>query len=395
MSEPEANDERGLEEILASIRKSLTEPAQTVETGNLEPGGRLASPLDAANRAGEEPSSEAAAAPSDVGERAEARDAQATRAASAEDPEPGSEPPRQDPLWFLRPSRAAVDAAPTPPQAAEDGKSTGEAEAGVESPAAGALTATPQGIARDVEAATPAAHGASTETAEDAHLAQEGDQPLDVKLTQPHVLRKSFPPLFGEAPPAPAPMPAAAQPDIPASAVAAFVERIKAPFFETRAAASEPRVSLAALTGIPPAPVGRELDTIAHAAGAAASEPSTHERRGARRNFMTWKTVRRASEEPLLGADLPSGPTAAEPPAAEASGVTPRTGEPGALPNGEAAPAVAPLPATPALEAIIAELLEPVLRQWLETRLPRLVEGAIREEVARQLRKSDAGDAAS
>ena len=38
-----------------------------------------------------------------------------------------------------------------------------------------------------------------------------------------------------------------------------------------------------------------------------------------------------------------------------------------------------------ALEEMIGQLLEPVLRQWLENNLPRIVEAAIREEVARGL----------
>jgi cell pole-organizing protein PopZ len=43
-------------------------------------------------------------------------------------------------------------------------------------------------------------------------------------------------------------------------------------------------------------------------------------------------------------------------------------------------------PQTRALEEAIAQLLDPVLRQWLETNLPPLVQAAIREEVARVLR---------
>jgi hypothetical protein len=45
-------------------------------------------------------------------------------------------------------------------------------------------------------------------------------------------------------------------------------------------------------------------------------------------------------------------------------------------------------PQSKALEQAIAQLLEPLLRKWLESNLPRLVETAIREEVARGL-KSD------
>ena len=32
---------------------------------------------------------------------------------------------------------------------------------------------------------------------------------------------------------------------------------------------------------------------------------------------------------------------------------------------------------------MVAELLEPVIRQWLDSNLPRLIEKAVREEVAR------------
>ena len=37
------------------------------------------------------------------------------------------------------------------------------------------------------------------------------------------------------------------------------------------------------------------------------------------------------------------------------------------------------------LEQVVGELLEPVIRQWLETNLPRLVEKVVREEVARAI----------
>jgi cell pole-organizing protein PopZ len=34
---------------------------------------------------------------------------------------------------------------------------------------------------------------------------------------------------------------------------------------------------------------------------------------------------------------------------------------------------------------VIAELLEPVIRHWLDNNLPRMVEKVVREEVARSL----------
>jgi cell pole-organizing protein PopZ len=66
--------------------------------------------------------------------------------------------------------------------------------------------------------------------------------------------------------------------------------------------------------------------------------------------------------------------------ARHAEGATPAAGP-------VAGAGLAPLPPTQGLQAAIAQLLEPVLRQWVEITLPRLVETAIREEVARQLSK--------
>ena len=40
---------------------------------------------------------------------------------------------------------------------------------------------------------------------------------------------------------------------------------------------------------------------------------------------------------------------------------------------------------TRALEQVVAGLLEPVIRQWLQSNLPRLIEKAVREEVVRAL----------
>jgi cell pole-organizing protein PopZ len=52
-------------------------------------------------------------------------------------------------------------------------------------------------------------------------------------------------------------------------------------------------------------------------------------------------------------------------------------------------PAAKPAPATAlsarTLEQVIAELLEPVIRHWLEDNLPRMVEKVVREEVARAI----------
>ena len=53
--------------------------------------------------------------------------------------------------------------------------------------------------------------------------------------------------------------------------------------------------------------------------------------------------------------------------------------------NGAAHAAPAGGPGTRTLEQVIAELLEPVIRHWLDNNLPRMVEKVVREEVARSL----------
>jgi cell pole-organizing protein PopZ len=55
--------------------------------------------------------------------------------------------------------------------------------------------------------------------------------------------------------------------------------------------------------------------------------------------------------------------------------------------NGAAAAKPAPVVMPPArtLEQVVGELLEPVIRHWLENNLPRMVEKVVREEVARAI----------
>ena len=98
-------------------------------------------------------------------------------------------------------------------------------------------------------------------------------------------------------------------------------------------------------------------------------------------------------------ASLPFAPTVAvvaPPPPAEVELPT----MPVAEARSDAVPVQAPLPAdsapapspepvgalpTRALEQVVGEMLEPVIRQWLQTNLPRLIEKAVREEVVRAL----------
>jgi cell pole-organizing protein PopZ len=83
--------------------------------------------------------------------------------------------------------------------------------------------------------------------------------------------------------------------------------------------------------------------------------------------------------------------TSAEAPTVEAKlGVQPQAASM-AMPTALAEPASAKStsagagPQARTLEQVIGELLEPVIRQWLEANLPRLVEELVRKEVARAI----------
>jgi cell pole-organizing protein PopZ len=398
MSKPEAQDESGLGEILASIRKSLAEPVQPVEERKEELGDKLAAPIDdgadkaeAAVHASDAAAAAAGKLPDDgVGAPA------GERAAAA-----GGEPRRRDPLWFLRAAREHEEAASDPTMAQAASPAAGDdAPAGLhaEEPT---LEPGPQGGDVDRAAAATTTPTRGAEAGKDAPQAG-AEAPVAIRLTQPHDLRKSFPPLFGEAPPVPAPMPIAAQADIPATAVTAFIERIKTPFFETgvsAVAAPEAGEGLAALETAPQthAASGPSLAAMREPAALDRFTPlreGTPEPPVPERDVVLAAVSLESPQGPSEGQSLQSAAAIAarEP---ERAAAPLRAGEPVRHANGAAAAGVAPLPATAGLEAIIAELLEPVLRQWLETRLPGLIETAIREEVARQLRKPGAGDTTS
>jgi cell pole-organizing protein PopZ len=397
MSKPEAQDESGLDEILSSIRKSLAEPAQPVEERKEELGGKLAAPIDegadtaeAAVHASDAEPAAAGKLPDDgvgtpAGERAAA---------------PGGEPRRRDPLWFLRAAGEHEEAASGPMAQAASPAAGDDAPAGLhaEEPT---LEPGPQGGDVDRAAAATTTPTRGAEAGNDAPQAS-AEAPVAIRLTQPHDLRKSFPPLFGEAPPVPAPMPIAAQADIPATAVTAFIERIKTPFFESGVAAVAARESGEGHAALEIAPQTHAANgpSLAAMREPDALDPFTPLREGTprppvpERDVVLTAVSLESPQGPSEGQSLQSAAAIAarEP---ERSGAPLRAGEPDRHANGAAAAGVAPLPATAALEAIIAELLEPVLRQWLETRLPGLIETTIREEVARQLRKPGAGDATS
>jgi hypothetical protein len=86
-----------------------------------------------------------------------------------------------------------------------------------------------------------------------------------------------------------------------------------------------------------------------------------------------------AADKPSLAGLIPSAPPAEAKPFIDPLSEL----RPGASPEGAPAATGGDALPTRALEQMVAELLEPVIRQWLNTNLPRLIEKAVREEVAR------------
>src|SRR5581483_3790872 len=225
-----------------------------------------------------------------------------------------------------------------------------------------------------------------------------------VKLSRPEVLRASLPPLFGEDvdhPPASArlspempanPLTARTRPSFPPSQAPDDFGKPPAGGLGTartepslplpqRPGAAEEKSAFKAETGPGPAEAGlpflSETPKPAPQAAAAGAAAGLGELR----------------PEPLVAAAPASEPILASA-AAERALAEDEAGRE-AKPNGAAAPqdgasveaAAAPAAAPPGrtLEQVVGELLEPVIRHWLESNLPRMVEKVVREEVARAI----------
>jgi hypothetical protein len=296
MSKPDAAS-GSLENILASIRKSLSEqatdapsetpaaPAKPPKEPPLQRKGGLTQRLAGASSEASAP--KAGQAGDDLADMLEeqiANPAPATKPAAAVSEAKTSEakPPEEDPLWFLtrtdEPVAAEAAAAPT--------------------------------VAAESAGASPAAAA----------------EPI---LTRPEVLRASMPPFFGST----AEAAKAEQP--PVEARTASVSAAQPP----RPPEVAPVVAAASHGA---AHQGRPVDAGAAAATAAAQPP---------------------------GGSLPlrNG-------LAGRHGETP--GEARATPAGDT-------PHIRALESAVLELLKPMLSQWLERNMPRLVAEALKDEAAR------------
>jgi uncharacterized protein len=155
------------------------------------------------------------------------------------------------------------------------------------------------------------------------------DPAAETKLTRPEVLRASMPPFFGSSAEATTPTPVAVDPVAQASG-----SQVTRPY--------------GSVSPTPAAPAGAdagmalEVSLVAAAAEAAATRP----------------------------------PQPAPQPAPNGRGTAVAQPPPGPVLAGDT-------PLTRALESVVLDLLRPMLRQWLDENMPRLVAEALSEEVQR------------
>ncbi len=191
----------------------------------------------------------------------------------------------------------------------------------------------------------------------------------EISLTRPETLRRSFPPLFGAGEASPA-RPA----DIPfdrlkpAEPVNATPTRAETPVVPT------PAVTEKILAAASPA-------TLAQEPVVEAAKPAAPVETKARAAEPVVPVVVKAAilPEPMVEV----APMVREAPVAEVAAAADVAEAVGTAPKPDAAAALQGQP----LQEVIARLLEPVIQQWLEAHLPGMVEAAIREEVERQFKK--------
>lgn len=359
MSKPESTGAKSLEEILASIRKSLADeapreprtPSLEAPQPQLKPltpdiggpaqpasapakgGGMLSAKL--ANGTGRGPSLDPDLSELLAGEPKKAaspflRDP--GKPAAAKPPADDDKDQDKDPLWFL--SRLSAAAAGP----------TGEGSAA---------------RARDAaKAPTPPAE--------------------EIKLSRPETLRASLPPLF-DAPAEPAATVAKSE----RSEKNGKAEAASGPTARTQPRVLTPLLDPTPAPGPAPTPAKEAPEPIKGLGKAEPSAPSFFGSAPAafRDEPAALKPspgLMPAADKPTLAGLTPSAPPVeAKPPSDPLSEL-----RPGAPPASAPAATGDALP-TRALEQMVAELLEPVIRQWLHSNLPRLIEKAVREEVAR------------
>ena len=331
MSKSESAGAKSLEEILASIRKSLAE-----EASDRAPEGRSTPAGPAQAQPKPSASAPAKAAGPLAGKLAGALNGSAHR--------PLSDPDLNDLL--AKEPKKSVAPAPLP--------NGGEAE-----PAGDAEKDPLWFLNRLSEAATaPAAQGPAAR-ARDAAKAP-GQPAEDIKLSRPETLRASLPPLFEPT------RSKHSQSDPRAETVSSTVR-------------TEPR-------GLPQATDAPGPTKPGHAPEATQAVPSAPVAEA--RASATASPLPSLSIDPIPAAE----PSRSSPIEAEGAAARPAAPEPDKAPE-RASNSPEPTRAgsqaavggvqTRALEQTLAGLLEPVIRQWLQKHLPALIEKVVREEVAK------------
>jgi cell pole-organizing protein PopZ len=356
MSKPESTGAKSLEEILASIRKSLADEAPPEpRTPSLKAAQPQLKPLTPDIGGPAQPAS----APAKGGGVLSAKLAGAANGAGRG---PSLDPDLSE-LLAGEPKKSAS------PFLAEPGK-----PAGAKAPADDDKDKDPLWFLSRLSAAAagPAGEG-SAARARDA--AKAPTTPAEeIKLSRPETLRASLPPLF----------------DTTAEPAATVARSEKTDKIDKADAASgltartKPRVLTPLLDPTPSPTPAKDAPEPIKSLGKA--EPSTPTFFGSTpaairdepAAFKSSPGPMPAADKPTLAGLIPSAPPVEAKPLADPLSEL----RPGASPESAPAATGDALP-TRALEQMVAELLEPVIRQWLNNNLPRLIEKAVREEVAR------------
>jgi cell pole-organizing protein PopZ len=365
---------KNLDEILASIRKTLADEPPHPEANAGEPNS-LAEPT--VNHNGSK-------APADKIDEdlADLLAGGLGTPAPAPKDTPGAAD-QKDPLWFLRPSGGRESQAlPLPAD-----RVSPSFEAMVEGPANPAperSSLAPLFVADTGSGngqPSPATTGLTTPPAQGNAAPAAASAPIETELAT-------------KAPPRDAAAPANAAKEVAGSAplpeVAGLSAAIKAPTPAPTAATSAPKADLAkpGVTASAPAPIGPAVaphkppGSTQPQAAATVPNPARPAEPGRPAAAPTEAPLRAALGN---GVGSPTKSVSLTPRATANGAASTAMPLAGASPPDAVSGTMVPTAQTQALEQIIEQLLEPLLRRWVEANLPRLVDAAIRAEVARAL----------